>query len=105
MALQDIESNSAVKNSLYICSANNEMPYSGQLNTIQKEMPQLKYHSSKAQKKNIQYAHRPLKAFPLFFSEAIYSLCLRFQFILPSQHALETSLSMEKPQTISKNYW
>ena len=41
MALQDIKSNSAVKNSLDICSANDEMPYFGQLNTIQKEMPQL----------------------------------------------------------------
>ena len=41
MALQDIKSNSAVKNSLDVCSANDEMPYSGQLNTIQKEMPQL----------------------------------------------------------------
>ena len=41
MALQDIKSNSAVKNYLDICSANDEMPYSGQLNTIQKEMPQL----------------------------------------------------------------
>ena len=26
---------------LDICSANDEMPYSGKLNTIQKEMPQL----------------------------------------------------------------
>ena len=41
MALQDIKSNFAVKNSLDICSANDKMPYSGQLNTIQKEMPQL----------------------------------------------------------------
>ena len=41
MALQDIKSNSAVKNSLDICSANDEMPYSGQSNTIYKEMPQL----------------------------------------------------------------
>ena len=41
MALQDIKSNSAVKNFLDICSANDEMSYSGQLNTIQKEMPQL----------------------------------------------------------------
>ena len=40
MVLQDIKSNSAVKNSLGICSANDEMPYSDQLNTIQKEMPQ-----------------------------------------------------------------
>ena len=41
MALQDIKSNSAVKNSLDICSPNDEMPYSGQLNTIQKEISQL----------------------------------------------------------------
>ena len=41
MALQDIKSNSAVENSLDICSTNDEMPYSGQLNTIKKEMPQL----------------------------------------------------------------
>ena len=41
MALQDIKPNSAVKNSLDISSANAEMSYSGQLNTIQKEMPQL----------------------------------------------------------------
>ena len=41
MALQDIKSNSAVKNSLDICSGNDEIPYSGPLNTIQKEMPQL----------------------------------------------------------------
>ena len=34
MALKDIKSNSAVKNSLDICSANDKMPYSGQLNTI-----------------------------------------------------------------------
>ena len=41
VAFQDINSSSAVKNSLYICSANDKMPYSGQLNTNQKEMPQL----------------------------------------------------------------
>ena len=41
MALQDIKSNSAVKNSLDICSANDEMSYSSQLNRIQKEMLQL----------------------------------------------------------------
>ena len=41
MALQDIKSNSAVKNYLDICSANDEMPYSGQLNTTRKEIPQL----------------------------------------------------------------
>ena len=41
MALRDIKSNSAIKRSLDICSPNDEMPYSGQLNTIQKEIPQL----------------------------------------------------------------
>ena len=41
MVLQDIKSNSAVKNYLDICSANDEMPFSDQLNTIQKEMPQI----------------------------------------------------------------
>ena len=41
MALQDIKSNSAVKNSLDICSANDEMLYSGQLNTIHRELLQL----------------------------------------------------------------
>ena len=41
MTLQDIKSNSAVKNSLDVCSANDEMPNSSQLNTIQKEMSRL----------------------------------------------------------------
>ena len=130
MALQDIESNFAVKNSLDICSANDEMPYSGQLNTIQKEMPQLLLLDSSPpssllpksflllllafvfffstiavmHEKNTQYAHCPLKPFPSFFSTAISFLCLSFQCILSSQHTLETSLSMEKPQTISKNF-
>ena len=87
------------------------MPYSGQLNTIQKEMPQLLLLDSSTsssllpesfllfpafdflfstiavmhEKKNMQYAHCPLKAFPSFFSETTYFLCLRFQCILPSQ--------------------
>ena len=128
MALQDIKSNSDVKNSLDICSANDEMPYSGQLNTIQKEMPQLLLIDSSPSssllpesflllvafvfvfstiavmhEKKIQCAHCPLKPFPSFFSAAIYFLCLSFQCILPSQHTLEISLSMEKQQMISKN--
>ena len=37
----------------------------------------------------------------LFASSFLY---LRFQRILPSQHTLKSSLSMEKPQTISKNF-
>ena len=94
MALQDIKSNSAFKNSLDICSANDEMLYSGQLNTIQRELPQLLLLDSSTsssllpesfplvpafaflyltivmhEKKNIQYAHYPLKAFPSLFSE------------------------------------
>ena len=129
MVLQDIKSNYAVKNSLDICSANDEMPYSGQLNTIQKEMPQLLLIDSSPSssllpessllllafvfffstiaamhEKNIQYTHGPLKPIPSFFSAAIYFLCLNFQCKLPSQHTLEISLSMEKPQTISKNF-
>ena len=130
MALQDIKSNYAVKNSLDICSANDEMPYSSQLNTIQKEMPQLLLIDSSPsssllpessllllgfvfffstiavmhEKKNIQYAHCPLKPFPSSFSAAIYFLCLNFQWKFPSQHTLEIYLSMEKPQTISKNF-
>ena len=128
MALQDIKSNSAIKNSLDICSANDEMPYSGQLNTIQKEMPQLLLLDSSmcssvlpesfllfpafaflfsniaVMHEKKQYAHCPLEAFPSFFSEAIYFLSLRFQCILPSQHTIETFLSTEQPQTISKNF-
>ena len=92
MALQDIKSNSAVKNSLDICSANDEMLYSGQLNTIQRELPQLLLDSSASflllpesfllvpafaflyltiavMHKKKQYAHYPLKAFPALFSE------------------------------------
>ena len=127
MASQDIKSNSVVKNSLDICSANDEMPYSGQLNTIQNEMVQLLLLDSSPSslllhqsfllvltfafffstiavmnEKNKQYAHCPLNIFPSFFSGAIYFLCLRFQ-CMPSQHTLETSLSIEKTQTISKN--
>ena len=114
---------------LLIYDENDEMPYLGQLNTIQKEMPQLLLLDSSTSspllpesfllfpafalffspiavnhQKNIEYAHCPLKAFPSFFSRAIYFLCLRLQCILSSQHTLETSLSMEKPQTISKNF-
>ena len=46
MALQDIKSNSAVKNSLDICSVNDEMPYLDQLNIIKKEMPLLLLYST-----------------------------------------------------------
>ena len=125
MALQDIKSNSAVKNPLDICSANDEIPYSGQSNTIYKEMPQLLlldsstsssllpesfllftafafFSSIAVMQENIQYPHCLLKAFPYFFSEAIFFLFLRFQYIFPSQHTLETSLSMKIPQMISK---
>ena len=62
------------------------------------------HHSSNARKKNIQCAHCPLKPFLSFFSGVIYFLWLKFQCILPWQHTLETSLSMEKLQTISKNF-
>ena len=100
MALRDIKSNSAIKRSLDICSPNDEMPYSGQLNTIQKEIPQLlqlEFSTSSSplpdsfllypvfiflcstiavvhKKKNIPYAHCLLKSFPCFFSEVIFSL-------------------------------
>ena len=113
MALQDIKSNSALKNSLDTYSENDEMPYSSQLNTSQKEIPQLLLVDSSPSslllpksfllllafvfffsiiavmhEKNMQYADCPLKLFPSFFSTATYFLCLNFQRILPSQHIL-----------------
>ena len=69
MALQDIKSNSAVKNPLDICSANEEMPYSGQLNTIQKEMPQLLLTDSSASSSLLpESSLLLLLAFVFFFS-------------------------------------
>ena len=127
MALQDIKSNSTAKISLHICSENDEIPYISQLNTTWKEMPQLLLLNSSPSssllpesflllldfaffysiiavmhEKNIQYAHCPLKLFHLSSLQPYIFLC--FQCILPSQHTLEVSLSMEKQQTISKNF-
>ena len=64
------------------------------------------YHNSNARKKKTykQYAHCPLKPFSSFFSGAIYIICIRFQCILSSQHKLDTSLSKEKQQKISKSF-
>ena len=68
MALQDIKSNSDVKNSLDICSANDEMPYSGQLNTIQKEMPQLLLIDSSPSSSLLPESFLLLVAFVFVFS-------------------------------------
>ena len=68
MALQDIKSNSAVKHSLDICSANDEMPYSGQLNTIQKEMSQLLLIDSSPSSSLLSESFLLLLAFVFFFS-------------------------------------
>ena len=68
MALQDIESNSAIKNYLDICSANDEMPSSGQLKTIQKEIPQLLLLSSSPFFSMLLESFLLLLAFAFFFS-------------------------------------
>ena len=68
MALQDIKSNSAVKNSLDICSANDEMPYSGQSNTIYKEMPQLLLLASSTSSSLLPESFLLFPAFVFLFS-------------------------------------
>ena len=68
MASQDIKSNSAVKNSLDICSANDEMPYSGQLNTIQNEMAQLLLLDSSPSSLLLPQSFLLVLTFAFFFS-------------------------------------
>ena len=74
MALQVIKSNSAVKNSLDICSANDEMPYSGQFNTIQKEMPQLLLTDSSASSSLLPESSLLLLLAFVFFFSTIFHL-------------------------------
>ena len=71
MVLQDIKSNSTVKNSLDICSANDEMPYSGQLNTIQKHMLQLFLLNSFPSSSLLPESFLVLLAFAFFFSTIV----------------------------------
>ena len=71
MALQDIKSNSVVKNSLDICSTNDEIPYSGQLNTIQKEIPQLSLLNSSSSPSLLPESFLLLHAFAFFFYIAV----------------------------------
>ena len=68
MVSQDIKSNSAVKNSLDICSENDEMPHSGHLNTIQKEMPQLLLLHSSPSSSLLPESFLVLPAFAFFCS-------------------------------------
>ena len=114
--------------SLDIRSSNDKMPYSGQLNTLEKEMPQLLLLNSfptsslllkssllllafifffftiaVIYEKQHTICSLSSKTFPSFVSAAIYFICLSFQCILLSQHTLQISLSMEKTQTVSKN--
>ena len=65
------------------------------------------YHNSNARKKkNIQtICSLPSKTFFIFLLWSnIYIICIRFQCILSSQHKLDTSLSKEKQQKISKSF-
>ena len=71
MALQDSRSNSAVKNSLDICSANDEMPYSSQLNTIQKEMLQLLLLDSSTSSSLLPKSFLFFPSFAFLFSIAV----------------------------------
>ena len=68
MALQDIKSNSAAKNFLDIFSSNDEMLYTGQVKTIQKEMPQLLLLHSFPSSSRLPESFLFLHDFAFFFS-------------------------------------